>query len=231
MAFWGPGFSLYISQDIKGNAGCHRLHCCGLPSAGANLCVPVAHSLPSLDMRTMCVCVVGRVGRTTVWPLCSVLCGLSAAGRYSNTHSLHIIVKETKRQADVKDWKRHTHTVMNRHSTWALVCSWTISIATAWANRLWQCFAGDWLGGTGNIQLQPSMVGTKNTKKDSRVALLSIHTTTHSAGGWKVSGRKKEPPFSLESEQKSFSPHYCTVLFQCITPNVCVKTVRMFMEC
>lgn len=33
----GPDFSLYISQDIKGNTGHRKLHCCGLPSAGANL--------------------------------------------------------------------------------------------------------------------------------------------------------------------------------------------------
>lgn len=142
-------------------------------------------------MRTVCVCVC--VGGTTAWPRCSSLCGLSAAGLYSNAHSLHIIVSETKRGADVKETCMHTHC---REQARAPVCSRTISIAAVWANRLWQCFAVAWLGGTGNIQLEACMAGMEKTKK----TVLLSKRTTRSSGRW-----EKTPPFPLESEQKRFT--------------------------
>lgn len=140
----------------------------------------------------LCVC----VGGTTAWPRCSSLCGLSAAGLYSNAHSLHIIVSETKRGADVRETRMHTHC---REQARAPVCSRTISIAAVWANRLWQCFAVAWLGGTGNIQLEACTAGMEKTKK----TVLLSKRTTRSSGRW-----EKAPPFPLVSEQKRFTLVY-----------------------
>jgi len=209
----GPGFSLYISQDIKGNAGRHRLHCCGLPSAGANLCVPVAHSLPSFDMRTVLWAErgesVGQLHDHCV-PFC-VACQQPVAIVILITHNSH-------RDKAASRCKGPTHTVMNRHSTWAPERSRTISIAAVCSNRLWQCLPGsDWVGQV-TFNYSPAWSAWRR-QKDSSVALLSKHTT-RSAGGWIL-------PFPLESEQKSFPAHHCAALLQKEPPSVCICVKNM----
>lgn len=54
----GPGFSLYISQDIKGNAGHHRLHCCGFAISRSKSVFQWHSPYPVLTCGScVCVCV------------------------------------------------------------------------------------------------------------------------------------------------------------------------------
>ena len=168
----------------------------------------------------VCVCVCcGGVGRTTAWPLCSVLCGLSAAGRYSNTHSLPIIATETKRQADVKNPYTHTHTRTHTHcheQTFHMgpcVCSRVISIAVVLANRLWQCFCRGLAGWVGQVTFNysPAWFGPGEDKTDSGFPLLSKHTTHCLCRRMESEWTYEEPPFPLSLNRNA--SHLITALF------------------
>lgn len=78
----GPGFSLYISQDIKGNSGHHRLHC-GLPSAGANQCSN--GTLSTQSQHADCVCVLRGAGGSQQDNLCDHWVPFSVACQQSIT--------------------------------------------------------------------------------------------------------------------------------------------------
>lgn len=147
----GPGFSLYISQDIKGNAGRHRLHCCGLPSAGANLCVPVAHSVPSFDRRAV---QSGVVVGEQMHGHCTLLC-------VACQQRVTVVILITHNSC--RD-KAASHTRCHE-STWAPGCSWTISIAAVCCNRLWQRLSNT--GWVGQVTFC-SKVGTGRLEKDTR---------------------------------------------------------------
>lgn len=64
----GPGFSLYISQDIKGNAGHHRLHCCGFAISRSKSVFQWRAPYPALTcVGRVCVCERAHVLRGERW--------------------------------------------------------------------------------------------------------------------------------------------------------------------